>query len=108
MRDLVRINKPEILLVQETKMEDDSALHAGKAFWKKSSGEAVSSKGASGGLVTFWDSSIFELLVVHSTMHWIYTKLTHKASGHQVSLFNLYVPILLAKKKIVGTQLQHS
>jgi len=53
MRDLVRINKPEILLVQETKMEDDSALHAGNTFWKKSSGEAVSSRGASGGLATF-------------------------------------------------------
>jgi hypothetical protein len=45
MRDLVRINKPEILLVQETKMEDDFALHAGNAFWKKSYGEAVSSRG---------------------------------------------------------------
>lgn len=53
MRDLVRINKPEILLVQETKMEDDSTLHAGKAFWKKSLGEAVSSRGVSGGLATF-------------------------------------------------------
>jgi hypothetical protein len=80
-------------------MEDDSALHAGNTFWKKRSGEAVSSRGASGGLATFWDSSIFDLLVVHSTMQWIYTKLTHKVSGHQVSLFNLYVPILLTKKK---------
>ena len=99
MRDLVRINKPEILLAQETKMEDESALHAGNTFWKKGSGKAVRSRGASGGLATFWDSSKFELLTIHSSMHWIYTKLTHKESGHQVSLFNLYVPILLAEKK---------
>lgn len=32
-------------------------------------------------------------------MHWIYTKLLHKVLGHHVSLFNLYVSILLDEKK---------
>ena len=99
MKDLVRINKPEIILVQETKMEGDLALQAGKLFWKKGPGKAVSSRGASGGLATFWDSSKFELLSFHSTTHWIFTKFIHKVSGHHVSLFNLYVPILIAKQK---------
>ena len=69
MKDLVRINKPEILLVQETKMEGDLALQDGNLFWKKGPGKAVSSRGASGGLATFWDSSKFDLLSAHSTMH---------------------------------------
>ena len=69
MKDLVRINKPEILLVQETKMEDGSALHAGNLFWKKGPGNAVSSRGASGGLATFWDSSKYELISDHNTTH---------------------------------------
>ena len=99
MKDLVRINKPEILLVQETKMEDSSALYAGNIFWKKGPRTAVSSRGASGGLATFWDSSKYELISVHNTTHWIYTNLIHKDSGHYVSMFNLYVPILLAEKK---------
>ena len=80
-------------------MEGDLALQAGKLFLKKGPGKAVSSKGASGGLATFWDSSKFELLSFHSTTHWIFTKFIHKVSGHHVSLFNLYVPILIAGKK---------
>ena len=35
MKDLVRIHIPEILLVQETKMEETATLQAGKKFWKK-------------------------------------------------------------------------
>ena len=35
MRDLIRIHKPEILLVQETKMEETAILQTGKKFWKK-------------------------------------------------------------------------
>ena len=35
MRDLIRIHKPEILLVQETKMEEPAILQIGKFFGKK-------------------------------------------------------------------------
>ena len=61
MRDLVRINKPEILLVQETKMEDDSTLHAGNTFWKKGPRISNNSRGALGGIATFWDSTLYDL-----------------------------------------------
>ena len=47
MRDLVRIHNPEILLVQETKMEEVAVLQAGKKFWNKGPGIANNSRGAS-------------------------------------------------------------
>jgi len=50
-------------------MEDSYALHAGNIFWKKGPGTAVSSRGASGGLATFWESSKYELISVHNTTH---------------------------------------
>ena len=61
LKDIVRLYKPEVLLIQETKLEDVFLLQASKVFWKKGQVKAVSSRGASGGIATFWDTSKFEL-----------------------------------------------
>ena len=107
MKDLVRINKPEILLVQETKLEGDLALQAGNLFWKKGPGKAVSSRGALRGLATFWDSSKFDLLSIHSTMHWIFTIFIHKDSGHHVCSTFMFLS-QWQKKESVGSPLIRS
>ena len=99
LKDIIRINKPDILLVQETKMEDSILYQDGNTFWKKGKGKAISSRGASGGLATFWDTSKFELINEECSMHWLYTNLCHIDSFLQVSLFNLYVPNLLYEKQ---------
>ena len=106
MKDLVRIHNPEILLVQETKMEEAAALQAGKKFWKKGTGTANNSRGASRGIATFWDSNLYILEAEFRELHWIFTKLIHKASGHSVSLFNLYVPVLQSEKKDCWNKLE--
>ena len=56
-------------------------------------------RGASGGLATFWDSAKLDLIEEEGTIHWLFTKLIHKDSGHLVSLFNMYVPVSLIEKK---------
>ena len=99
MKDLVRIHTPEILLVQETKMEESTALRIGKKFWKKGPGIGNNSRGASGGIATFWDSNLYNLEAEERTLHWVFTKLSHKPSGRTVSMFNLYVPIMHSEKK---------
>ena len=80
-------------------MEQPETIQASKKFWKKGEGRAVSSRGASGGLATFWNSTSLYLLEDYSTIHWIFTKLQHQEMGHQVSLFNIYAPVLLSEKK---------
>ena len=102
MKDLVRIHIPEILLVQETKMEETATLQAGKKFWKKGPRIGINSRGASGGIATFWDSTLYDLEAEERTLHWVFTKLSHKPSGHTISLFNLYVPVLHSEKKNAG------
>ena len=57
MKDLVQIHNPEILLVQETKMEESATLQAGNQFWKKGPGIGNSSRG----IATFWDSTLYDL-----------------------------------------------
>jgi exonuclease III len=99
MKDLVRSSQPDLLLIQETKMEENSFLQSSLKFWKKGGGVAVSSRGASGGIDTLWDASKFDLVSTKSCTHWILTQLLHKASGTQVCLFNIYVPVLFSEKK---------
>ena len=81
------------------KLEDFDILQASKTFWKKGHGKKMSSRGTSGGMDTFWDNSKFDLIEEESNTHWIFTKFVHRESSHHVSLFNLYVPILLSKKR---------
>ena len=99
VKDLVRMSSLEILLIQETKMEEPETIQASKKFWKKGEGRAVNARGASGGLATFWNSTTLDLLEDHSTIHWLFTKFQHTASGLQISLFNIYAPILLSEKR---------
>ena len=90
---------PEVLLIQETKLEEDALLRASKSFWKKGLGRAVSARGASRGLATFWDSAKLDLVEEEGTTHWLFTKLLHKDSDQLVSLFNIYVPVSFIEKK---------
>ena len=106
LKDIVRLYLPEILLIQESKMEDFVLLQASKAFWKKGQGKAVSARGASGGIATFQDNSKYDLKAEESSTHWLFTKLLHKDSGHHVSLFNVYVPVSLAEKRICWDSLK--
>lgn len=100
LKDIVRMYSPEILLIQETKMEEIFLLNTSKSFWRKGIGCAVSARGASGGIATFWDSTIYDLLQKENSAHWIFTKFLHKDSGQQVSLFNIYSPVLHSDKKL--------
>ena len=87
-------------------MEDFVLLQASKAFWKKGQGKEVSIRGASRWIATFWDNSKYDLEAEESSTHWLFTKLLHKYSGHHVSLFNVYVPISLAEKRICWDSLK--
>ena len=80
-------------------MEEAVVLQAGKKFWKKGPGMANNSRGVSGGIATFWDANLSHLEAEARELHWVFTKLIHKASGNSVSLFNLYAPVLQAEKK---------
>lgn len=46
IRDLIKRETPDILLVQETKLEDIVFLQARKNFWYRSEARAISARGA--------------------------------------------------------------
>ena len=77
IRSLIRFESPDILLIQETKMEENIFLHIDKKLWKKSEGQAVSARGASGGLGTIWNANKFSRIKEVTNTHWLFSKLQH-------------------------------
>jgi exonuclease III len=99
VKDLLKIESPEILMLQETKIEGETLLEISNLKWKKNAGKSISARGSSGGLATLWSEDKFHLESSFETQHWIFTELRHSSSKLTFSLFNLYVPVLFTEKK---------
>ena len=99
VKDLLKIDPPEILLLQETKIEGDTLLEINNQKWKKNIGKVISTRGSSGGLATLWAKDKFHLENSFDTQHWIFTKLRHTSSKFSLSLFNIYVHVMYSEKK---------
>ena len=82
-------------------MEEACFLQSAPFFWKFCEGLAVSARGASGEIGTLWRKDVFDLIHSVSNTHWILSILLHKDSRIQLSLFNIYVPVLYMEKKIL-------
>ena len=61
VKDLLKMVPSEILLLQETKIEEEAFLILRKNNWKFASGKAVSARVTCGGLATLWCDEKFQL-----------------------------------------------
>ena len=68
IRNIIKSERPNILLLQETKMSDVEVLALSHHFWTTNQGNAISSSGASGGIATFF-SSKYEIKNVKENQH---------------------------------------
>jgi exonuclease III len=75
VKNLLKSETPEILMLQETKIEGDSLLDLSKVKWKTKARKAVSARGTCGGLATLWEEDKFHLESSFEMQHWIYTEL---------------------------------
>eukprot|EP00253_Pinus_taeda_P002180 PITA_02180 len=92
MNSLIRLEALDILLIQETKLEDSTFLQASRKFWKKDGAHATSTRGASGGLRSLRNPNKFSLISKSLNTHWILSKLQHLETKEIISLVNIYVP----------------
>ena len=99
VKDLLRMEPSNILLLQETKIYEDALLLLSKTKWKKNSGMAISARGTSGGLETLWSKELFLLKESYASQNWIFTYLQHIPSKTSLAPFNLYVHVNLIEKK---------
>ena len=98
VKDLLRMAPSEILLLQETKIEEEALLLIRNKNWNLNAGNAVSARGSCGGLATLWRDDKFQLKKVYATQHWIFTELFRHSSKTSYALFNLYVPANYSEK----------
>ena len=61
LKKIINTKKPDILLIQETKIPEDEVMSRPSLFWKFSVGKAISSRGASGGITTFCRADKFNI-----------------------------------------------
>jgi exonuclease III len=99
MRKLIRTEKPQILLIQETKLQGEEALREIKQIWNPSSGAALSARGASGGICTVWNTQIFKEEQRVDSNHWMLVKLKHLQTGIIYPICNVYMPNNFREKK---------
>ena len=99
MNSIIILEAPDILLIQETKLEDIAFLQASKKFWNKSGVHAISAHGASGGLGLLWNPNKFSLIFEYLNTHWIFKKMQHLESKEIIYLFNVYAPNNAGEKK---------
>ena len=103
MKSLIRLEALDILLIQETKLEDSTFLQVSRKFWQKDGAQATSSRGALGGLGSFWNPNKFSLMSESLNMHWILLKLQHLESKETIYLVNVYAPNNAGEKKLCWT-----
>jgi hypothetical protein len=89
MRDNLRMERPTLILLQETKLEEKSKMEISKRQWKHSSSIVVSSRGP----FTIWDPIILDLHQHYSTQHWLFTVFDQKQTGKTIHIFNIYAQV---------------
>ena len=98
VKNLMKLAPTDLLLLQETKIEEDALLLFSKNKWNMTSGKVVSARSSCGGLATLWGKDNFQLLNEYVTQDWIFTELVHIHSKLTIALFNLYVPVTYVEK----------
>ena len=69
-----------IILIQETKKSAEDSLETIKSIWTKGTGIATNAHGASGGLLTLWNSEQYEMLEAIEDRNWLLIKLEDKTA----------------------------
>ena len=67
VNDVMKLAPTDLLLLQETKIEEDALLLISKNKWKLNYVKVVSARGSYGGLATLWCEENFQLKKEYAT-----------------------------------------
>ena len=92
LKNILSFEKPDILLVQETKMPEDEVMNQSSLFWKNSVGKAIGSRGTSGGIATFCRTDKYKIKSAKENTHWLLVEIQNKINEDLIFLCNVYGP----------------
>eukprot|EP00253_Pinus_taeda_P033369 PITA_33369 len=107
LRDLLQNERPEILLIQETKQsqhEMQKIVDAQKNF----SGASSNSRGASGGITTMWNNQRWDCKSFILNQNWLKTNLSSKEDNCDLIIYNVYLPNHYREKEQCWTDLKEN
>lgn len=90
IRNLIRDQRPNILMIQETKMKKDFLEKI--KFINMMSGETSDAEGASGGLLTLFNTKHFRIEAIFNEGNVLLCHVHHIHSKENWFLLNLYAP----------------
>ncbi|KAH9302372.1 hypothetical protein KI387_013955, partial [Taxus chinensis] len=88
LKEIKRANKPNILLIQETKMKSKAIEDFKRQFWQNATFAVVDSQGASGGLAIFWDTKMVDGKILDQNFH--LSSLPRTGSDHNPIVLNFF------------------
>ena len=99
LKDLIHSEKPEIMLIQETK-QNQCEMNRIISQQKHFLGSTSEARGASGGIVTLWDSKKWICNSTNVHQNWIRTALENRTGDQSVTVYNVYAPNQYREKEI--------
>eukprot|EP00253_Pinus_taeda_P009099 PITA_09099 len=91
VRDLIKLEHPDFLLLQETKITDQEFQTSMKRS-RNYEGIAISAMGASGGIGTIWDKRKWKLKDHRQNRWWIRLDMQSSVTAEEFSIYNVYAP----------------
>eukprot|EP00253_Pinus_taeda_P031914 PITA_31914 len=91
VRDLIKLEHPDFLLLQETKIMDQEFQTSMKRS-RNYEGIAISAMGASGGIGTIWDKRKWKLKDDMQNRWWTRIDMKSSVTAEDFSIYNVYAP----------------
>eukprot|EP00253_Pinus_taeda_P033736 PITA_33736 len=91
IRDLLKQEQPDLLLIQETKISAQDFQYQSQNF-KNFTGVSTGSEGASGGIGIIWNKNKWEIINSQFCNWWVRTDLKNKGSQEIYYIYNIYAP----------------
>ena len=71
-------------------MPKDEVLSRSSLFWKFSVGKAIDSRGALGGITTFYRADKFNIKSAKENTHWLLVEVQNKSNEEMIYICNVY------------------
>jgi exonuclease III len=107
LRDCIKTEHPDILLLQETKCAGQEAENILRSSWRDGEFLYLDSVGAAGGLAILWNPQTVTLLHPFSTKYTLTTYFKSLASSKEGAITNVYGPQTIQDKESFLQSLRH-
>eukprot|EP00253_Pinus_taeda_P003329 PITA_03329 len=98
LRDLIQSERPDIILLQETK-QSQSDMQKIVDAQKNFLGISNDSRGASGGVAVMWSSHLWDCKSFSLNQNWLKINLVQKDESCDIIIYNVYIPNQFREKE---------